>query len=103
MELFFEIIMSLTSLVGLAFIIERGLALRWNRVMPRAIESAAENCRTAEDRSALRRLCEQSAAPLARLLLLAEKNMDLTKEENEIALQTRARQEIVHLERGLVI
>jgi biopolymer transport protein ExbB len=103
MELFFEIIMSVTSLVGLAFIIERGLALRWNRVMPRAVESAAENSRTAEDRSALRRLCEQSRAPLARLLLLAEKNMDLTQEENEAALQTRARQEIVHLERGLVI
>jgi biopolymer transport protein ExbB len=51
----------------------------------------------------LRRLCEQSRAPLARLLLLAEKNMDLTQEENEAALQTRARQEIVHLERGLVI
>jgi biopolymer transport protein ExbB len=103
MELFFEIIMFITSFVGLAFIIERGFALRWNRVIPRGGESAAEACRTPEDRTALRHLCEQSTAPLSRLLLVAERNMDQSQEENEAALQTRARQEVVHLERGLVV
>src|ERR1700753_2392245 len=103
MELFFKIILLLTSTVGVAFIIERGFALRWNRVLPRAIEDAAEACRTAEDRPVLRRMCEQSHSPLARLLLIAEQNLDSTKEENESALQTRARQEVLRLERGLVV
>jgi biopolymer transport protein ExbB len=103
MTLFFQIIMGLTSTIGLAFIIERGLALRWNKVIPSPVESAAESCRTAEDRSALRRLCEQTPSPLGRLLLMAEQHLDLEKEENENALQTRARQEIVRLERGLVV
>ncbi|MDB6068424.1 MAG: tolQ [Pedosphaera sp.] len=95
--------MGLTSIIGLAFIIERGLALRWNKVIPSAVELAAESCRTAEDRSSLRRLCEQTPSPLGRLLLVAEQHLDLAKEENENALQTRARQEIVRLERGLVV
>lgn len=103
MELLFKIVMLLTSTVGLAFIIERGFALRWNRVLPRGVESAAEACRTAADRPVLRRICEESESPLARLLLTAEQHLDLPKEENEGALQTRARQEIVRLERGLVV
>ena len=46
MDLLFRIVMLLTSTVGLAFIIERGFALRWNRVLPRGIGDAAEACRT---------------------------------------------------------
>ena len=103
MEIFFEIIMLLTSVVGLAFIIERGLALRWSRVIPRGLEDAADACRAAGDRPVLRRVCEQSSSPLARLLLTAEQHLDLPKEENQNALQSRARQEVVHLERGLVV
>lgn len=103
MDLFFKIIMFATSIIGLAFIIERGFALRWNRVVPRAIENAAEACRTPADRPVLRRMCAQSTSPLARLLLAAEEHLDMSKEENESALQTRARQEIVRLERGLVV
>src|SRR5437899_409279 len=103
MEAFFIVILALTSIIGLAFIIERGLALRWNRVMPPAVETAAEACRSAEDRPMLRRVCEQHGSPLGRLLLAAEQHLDMPKEDNESALQTRARQEIVRLERGLVV
>jgi biopolymer transport protein ExbB len=103
MEIFFKIVMLLTSVVGLAFIIERGLALRWSRVVPRGLEDAADACRAAGDRAVLRRVCEQSSSPLARLLLTAEQHLDLPKEENQNALQTRARQEVVQLERGLVV
>jgi biopolymer transport protein ExbB len=103
MEIFFIIIMSLTSVIGVAFIIERGFALRWNRVVPAPIERAAHACRAPDDRAALRRLCEQSTAPLARLLLVADEHLDRPREENESALQTRARHEIVGLERGLVV
>lgn len=103
MELFFLIVMILTSVIGLTFIVERGLALRWNRVIPPAIETAAEACRTTEDRPMLRRVCEETPSPLGRLLLNAEQLLDLSKEENENVLQTRARQETVRLERGLVV
>ncbi len=102
MEKFFIIIMALTSISALTFIIERGLALRWSRVIPRSVETALEACRTGHDRPMLRRVCEQNPSPFSRLLLVAEQNLDQPREDNESALQNRARHEVVQLERGLV-
>jgi biopolymer transport protein ExbB len=51
----------------------------------------------------LKRVCEQNNSPLSRLLLLAVNRLNWPKEENADALQTRARHEIVKLERGLVV
>jgi biopolymer transport protein ExbB len=103
METFFFIIMVATSVVGLTFIIERGLALRWSKVVPASIVTAADKCRSSADLPMLRGICEKNLSSLARLLMVAEKNLELPKEENENGLQTRARQEIVRLERGLVV
>jgi biopolymer transport protein ExbB len=103
MELLVYILLLLTSVVGLTFIVERGLALRWRKVVPPAIEAAVESCRSHEDVGMLRRVCEQQPSPLARLLLQSANHLDWPKAENEDALQTRARHEIVRLERGLVV
>jgi biopolymer transport protein ExbB len=103
MELFFTIVMGLTSIVGLTFIVERGIMLRWGRVVPPAIESAVAACRSSDDCPAVHAACVANPSPMARLLLAAQQNFDLTKEENENTLQTRARQEISRLERGLVV
>ena len=93
----------LTSLVGLTFIIERGFALRWGKVVPPEIQAAVESCQGAGDLPMLRRVCEQHNAPLSRLLLLAADHLTWPRDDNVGALQTRARQEIVRLERGLVV
>jgi biopolymer transport protein ExbB len=103
MRLFFEIVMGLVSVVGMTFIIERGLALRWNRVIPRKIENAVNACGSEASRLEVRRACQENPSPIARLLLTADENLGLIKEENENTLQTRARQEIMLLERGLVV
>ena len=103
MDTFFILIMLLTSVAGLTFIIERGLALRWNRVIPEGVETAVDACRAPADRAMLRRVCEQHPSPLSRLLLIADQHMDVPKEDNESAVQSRARSEIVQLERGLVV
>lgn len=103
MELFILILLVGASLAGLTFIIERGLALRWKKVVPPEVEKAVANCREPGDLPMLRRVCEQNPSPLSRLLLLADKNRDWPREENADALQTRARYEIARLERGLVI
>ena len=103
METFFMVVMVLTSVVGLTFIVERGFVLRWSRVIPPAVESAVEACRLSADRRAVHDACERHPSPLGRLLLVAEQHLDLPKDENENNLQTRARHEIVRLERGLVV
>jgi biopolymer transport protein ExbB len=92
-----------TSVVGLAFIVERGLALRWRRVVPSEIEAAVESCQAPEDVPMLRRVCEQHKSPTSRLLLIAAEHLDWPKAEAVDAIQTRARQEIARLERGLVV
>lgn len=103
MELFILTLLVIASLVGLTFIVERGLALRWKKVVPPEVENAVANCRETSDLPTLRRVCEQTPSPVSRLLLLADKNRDWPREENADALQTRARYEIARLERGLVI
>ena len=92
-----------TSIVGITFIIERGFALRWNRVVPPEISAAVESAQTLEDVPMLRRVCEQHDSALSRLLLMAATRLDWPKDELVDALQTRARREIVKLERGLVV
>jgi len=103
MELLVYLLLILTSTVGLAFIIERGLALRWSKVFPTAIETAVESCQSPEDVPMLRRVCEQHNSPIGRLLLLAADHLDWPKAETVNAVQTRARHELVRLERGLVV
>jgi biopolymer transport protein ExbB len=91
------------SIIGLAFIIERGLALRQSKVMPPEVRSAAETCRGADDLAMMRRICQQHPSPLARLLLLTDRNRHLPRAENASGLETAARHEVSRLERGLVI
>ena len=103
MEAIVYALLALTSVIGLTFIVERGLALRWRKVVPPEIEAAVESCQAPEDVPMLKRVCEQHNAPLSRLLLLAVNHLTWPKADNTDALQTRARHEIVRLERGLVV
>jgi biopolymer transport protein ExbB len=103
MEQLVYILLGLTSIIGLAFIVERGWTLRWRKVLPPEIEAAVESCESREDVAMLRRVCAQKPSPLGRLMLQAAERLDWPKDDNVDALQTRARQEIVRLERGLVV
>jgi biopolymer transport protein ExbB len=103
MEYIIYILLGFTSVVGLAFVVERAIALQWRKVVPTEIETAVQSCQSREDVALLRRVCEQKPSPLGRLLIEAADHLDWPKEENEPALETRARHEIVRLERGLVV
>src|SRR5512135_372169 len=103
MEPVVYVLLFVTSVVGLTFIVERGIALRWRRVVPAEIEAAVESCQTPEDVPMLRRVCQQHQSPASRLLLIAAEHLSWPKAEAVDALQTRARHEIARLERGLVV
>ena len=96
-------LLALTSIVGLAFIAERGLALRWGKVVPPAIADALAQCRTRADAEKLRLTCAQKPSALGRLITLGADHLDWPKADNVDALQTAARHEIVRLERGIVV
>ncbi len=103
MEVAVYVLLLLSSVVGLTFVVERGLALRWRRVVPPPIEAAVKSCLHRKDVPMLRRVCEAHPSPIGRLLLLSSEHLDWPKADNVDALQTQARHEITRLERGLVV
>jgi biopolymer transport protein ExbB len=103
MEIIVYGLLGLTSIVGLAVIVERAWMLRWNKVVPPEIAAALAACKTAGHLPVLRQVCEKKPSPLGRLVLLATGHLDWPKDENVGALQTAARHEIIRLERGLVL
>ena len=103
MDTLIYILLGLTSVIGLAFIVERALALRWRKVVPPEITASLAACESPEDADQLFRVCKKKPSPLGRLLLLAGDHRKWPKADNVDALQTAARHEVVRLERGLVV
>ena len=92
-----------TSIVALTFIIERGVALRWGNVIPPAVEDAVNNCHAPEDLTELRQVCQGQPSSFSRLLITAHDHLQRPRQENADAIETRARHELLQLERGLVV
>ena len=103
MDTLIYVLLGLTSVVGLAVIVERAWSLRWRKVVPPEITAALAACESRDDVKSLGRVCGQKPSPLGRLLRLASDHLDWPKADNVDSLQTAARHEIVRLERGLVI
>ena len=92
-----------TSIVSVAFMVERGLALRRGKAVPPGLALALEDCQNKEDLQGVKLLCQQQPSPLGRLALAAIEHLPWPKADNADSVQTRARQEVVLLERGLVV
>lgn len=103
MESFIMVLLVTTSVISVAFLAERSLALRWKRVIPPAVVNAARGCTSTKELPALRQTCELFPSPTSRLLLVAANHLDCPRAENVDALQTKARHEVAGLERGLVV
>jgi biopolymer transport protein ExbB len=99
----FMVPMVITSVVGLTFIIERGMVLRWKSVIPPEIEQIAGQGGNPDNLEDLKRVCQERPSPIGRLLVLAIEHLGWTKSENTDAIQTQARHEVAKLERGLVV
>ena len=103
MEFIVKILLFATSIIGLGFVIERAIVLRWRKIVPPEVEAAVESCRNAQDVAMLKRVCEQHPSAVSRLLLIASEHLDWPKPDTVDAVQTQARHEIIRLERGLVV
>jgi biopolymer transport protein ExbB len=91
-----------TSLIAVTYIIERGCALRWSKVIPAGLRNDLERCRTAQDLGKLQQSCASHPSALSRLLMTAMSHFDWPKTENVDAIETKARREVLTLEKGLV-
>jgi len=99
----FMVPLVVTSLIAVAFIIERGIALRWKKVVPREVERGVERCDSPQRLAELKVTCQNFPSALSRLLLVAMNHLYWPLEENADAVETRARHEIGQLERWLVV
>ena len=103
MDIIFIIALVVTSIIMVAFLVERGIALRWHKVIPPAVASAVENYQSESDLPRLRGVAEANQSALSRLLLFASDHLDWPRSENRELIETRARHEMTLLERGLVV
>ena len=103
MDIFFLLALIFTSVVAVTFIVERGMALRWKKVVPPPVQGAVQGYSSVDDLVAIRGTCMDNPSALARLLLFACDHLHWSRVETGELLETRARQEVHKLERGLVI
>lgn len=95
--------LGLVSVVSLAFILERGLALRRKLIIPQALLNTMMRQRIGGDVAELEHLAGPGGSTLARLVRVALEHLPWSKSENMEAVQTQARTEISQMERGLVV
>ena len=103
MDILFIIVLVATSIVAVAFLVERGIALRWQKVIPPEVAYAVEQYRSEADLQHLRNTCQHNPSVFSRLLIFASDHLDFPRNENRELIETRARHEITSLERGLVV
>src|SRR3954468_2991797 len=91
------------SVVSLTTIILRTFALREKHVLPLVIESEMERLVPGTSPERLARIVHHDTSSLARIVRVALQHLRWPRGDNVEAVQTRARYEMVRLERGLVI
>lgn len=93
----------LCSIAALAIVIEKMIALRRKKVIIPEIVSVLDNIKGAPDVGLALSICEKHSGPFANIIRAGLENRSLTREEIKETLTDQGRQEVHHLERGLVI
>jgi biopolymer transport protein ExbB len=93
----------LCSIVALTTIILRTFALREKNVLPLLLESEMERLVPGASAERLARIVHYDPSSLARIVRVALAHLRWPRSENVDAVQTRARHEMVRLEKGLVL
>jgi biopolymer transport protein ExbB len=91
------------SIFAVTTIILRTIALREKNVIPLVVESELERLVPGGSAERLGRVVHHDPSSLARLVRVALAHLRWSRADNVEAVQTRARHEMVRLERGLVI
>jgi biopolymer transport protein ExbB len=91
------------SLFAVTTMILRGFALRRTNVLPLVIESEIERLVPGGSAERLARIVHHDDSSLARIVRVALQHLRAPRQENIEAVETRARHEMVVLERGLIV
>ena len=91
----------LSSILGLAIVIERAISLRRNKILIPEIISVVEEFNSSEDVKLATSMCEKNSGAFANIILIGLQNRDLSPEDVRELLMDQGRQEVRSLERGL--
>jgi biopolymer transport protein ExbB len=91
------------SIVAVTTIILRGIALREKNVMPLVIQSEIERLAPGASPERLMRVVSHDQTSLARITRVALQHLRGPRSENVEVVETRARHEMVRLEKGLIV
>ncbi len=91
------------SIVSVTTIILRGIALREKNVMPLEIQNEIERLAPGESPERLSRIVHHDPSSLARIVRVALQHLRGPRSENVEVVETRARHEMVRLEKGLIV
>lgn len=98
----FMILLLLLSLVSCTVMLMRGRALREKIVIPPAVAIALEKLSPGDDIGLLQYSIDRNPSSISRILTVLIAHLNWPKSENLEAVQTRARHEVSHMEKGLV-
>ena len=93
----------LCSIVTVTTIVLAALTLREKKVLPLVIESEIERLVPGGSAERLMRIANEDKSSLAGVVRTALQHMRWPRQENIESVQTRARRELVRLERGLIV
>ncbi|MCH9008681.1 MotA/TolQ/ExbB proton channel family protein [candidate division KSB1 bacterium] len=93
----------LCSVLGLAIIVEKALALRRKSVIIPEIVNILDDIKGSDDISLALSICDRHEGPFANVIRVGLESRDMPKDEIKEALNDQGRQEVHTLERGLVI
>jgi biopolymer transport protein ExbB len=91
------------SIMAVTTIILRGMALRRKNVLPLVIESEIERLVPGGSAERLHRIVQQDNSSLARLVRTALQHLRAPRSETVEVVETKARHELVVLEKGLIV
>ncbi len=91
------------SLFAVTTMILRGFALQRKNVLPLVIESEIERLVPGASAERLARIVHHDSSSLARIVRVALQHLPAPRAENIEAVETRARHEMVVLQRGLIV
>lgn len=100
---FFMLLLLALSVTSGTVIILRAVALREAAVLPPSLSEEIERLEPGEDLGKLQTLIRQNPSSLARVLHTLVRHLTWPRTEVIEAVQTRARHEVAHMEKGLVI
>jgi biopolymer transport protein ExbB len=99
----FMVLLVLLSIATLAAILLRAWRLREGAIIPRQVVEAVDALRPGHTLQALQKEMEQHPSAISMILSTLISHLNWSKSENLEAVQTCARHEIAHMEKGLVI